>query len=310
MKVKEALLTFFSLLLIPLTSALSYTGFGGYSSFSVSNLLSGIDAQTIFILCLWAILFVLLFWILNRFNFGQNIAGIISFAISLLAVYGINKLFDFEEFLYSLGLGDSLFYILITIFIVLFGWMVWKFRKRLCLLSFLVGLLLIGISLTDFFAEPGIIFVIGLILALIVPILCWKFKKKPGIGETQSSNPNDIQDVKYEDLPSKNSSNDKLNLARNIGIKNLTKEYNDLASKLRNGFSKAQDLHKEATRLGWTKAGVKPRKGENPGETQKRAALASDAYKSWYRQYSQNIQDEKRLKEIGIRIDHLKKQLR
>jgi len=122
------------------------------------------------------------------------------------------------------------------------------------------------------------------------------------------------QDIQREndqkqELERQEDRENKFALARKIGIDKLEKEFQRLSEEHQEGIQNAGELHSTATRLGWTKAGIKPRAGENEKEHKRRAKEASDAYKKWYRQYSRNIQIEKKIKEIQERISHLQERL-
>ena len=65
-----------------------------------------------------------------------------------------------------------------------------------------------------------------------------------------------------------------------------------MSKQLQNGHQKAGNLHSQSTKLGWNKT-----------------KEGNKYYKAWFRQYNQNIQDEKRLKEIENRIQHLQSKI-
>ncbi|MBR9702090.1 hypothetical protein GOV13_04155 [Candidatus Pacearchaeota archaeon] len=111
------------------------------------------------------------------------------------------------------------------------------------------------------------------------------------------------QQIKQEDTMKK------LSLARKIGIRNLNKKLDIKSKEYAEGLEIAKNIHKKATRLGWSKAGISPRKGEDPSEHKKRARKASDTYKSWYRQYSKNVRLQKEIQNIKQKIEHLKKRI-
>ena len=98
----------------------------------------------------------------------------------------------------------------------------------------------------------------------------------------------------------------KLALARKLGIDKLQKQYQNLYQEFQEGLQNAGDLSSQATSLGWTKSGrTNPREDETEGQYKSRVKEANKTYKAWYRQYSKNISDDKRLKEIQARIQHL-----
>lgn len=92
-------------------------------------------------------------------------------------------------------------------------------------------------------------------------------------------------------------------LARKIGIRNLNEAISKANNEMQKGYKIAANLHHEATRLGWTKAGFKP------GISKEQVKAAREAYRTWYRQYSRNIQLEKYIKECEARIQHLQNEI-
>ena len=102
----------------------------------------------------------------------------------------------------------------------------------------------------------------------------------------------------------------KLALARKLGISKLEKQYQKIYREFQEGIQNAGDLSSQATRLGWTKSGrTNPRQGESEKQYKTRVKEANKTYKTWYRQYSKNIADEKKLKEIQARIAHLQSKI-
>jgi len=93
-----------------------------------------------------------------------------------------------------------------------------------------------------------------------------------------------------EDLQKQKSikKENKLALARKLGINKLGRQHEDLRQQLQKGIQRAAELHSQSTNLGWNKT-----------------KEGNKYYKAWFRQYNQNIQDEKKLKEIESRIQHL-----
>ena len=81
-------------------------------------------------------------------------------------------------------------------------------------------------------------------------------------------------------------------LARKLGITKLQKKLYKLNQELPQGVREAQNLHGKATKAGWTKT----KEGKKH-------------YNAWYRQYTQNINNEKEIKKIQQRIAHLQAKL-
>jgi hypothetical protein len=165
---------FLFLLLINFTSAYYY----GFSRGGLSDILNRIDATTMILISVFIISFVLLNFSLSRIFKGENksTAGILSFVISLLITYGINRSsFDFEGFFYDIGIsGDILYSILplIIIGLIIFMSIKWGFGKTL----FLSGLFIIGCSF--FVYEKELIAIFGIILSIVGGILWHKWPKK------------------------------------------------------------------------------------------------------------------------------------
>jgi hypothetical protein len=86
---------------------------------------------------------------------------------------------------------------------------------------------------------------------------------------------------------------EKLNLARKIGIKNLEKEYSKLQKEYEKGVKNAEELHRKATKLGWNKT-----------------KEGNKYYKAWHKQYQRLDIIRKRIEEIQQRIQHLRSQIR
>jgi predicted nucleic acid-binding Zn-ribbon protein len=84
----------------------------------------------------------------------------------------------------------------------------------------------------------------------------------------------------------------KMDLARKIGIRNLEKEAANLTQKLQEGWAKAEKLH----RLSTSKSGAQWTKSKE----------GRKYYKDWHKQYQENMQTEKQIKEINQRIQKLR----
>ncbi len=120
----------------------------------------------------------------------------------------------------------------------------------------------------------------------------------------------DAEKQEEDDKEDKSGGDNKNNLARKLGIKKLQKEYLDLTKEYEKGLITAKELHKKATKLGWTSASRKgPRQGESDSAFNTRTKQANETYKEWYRQYNRNIQIQKQSKELKDRIEHLQKRI-
>lgn len=172
MKERGLLLGF--VLTLFLTNLVSAQYFG---SFSLGNLLNSIPESTMVLGVLFIISFALINFALSRvFRDNKTISGIISLAISLLIIWGVNRTgFDFEGIFDGLGIsGDALF--IIFPFILIIGIIILgaKFGFSIVLLS--TGGLLILLALTPFIYEKLIVIIIGAVLLLFG----WFLRKKKG----------------------------------------------------------------------------------------------------------------------------------
>ncbi len=170
MKKRLLLGIFLGIMLIGFVSA----QYGYYGSFSISNFLDSIGPSTMILLVLFIIFFALLHNIvfINFFRGNRTVSAIISFCVSLLAVYGINRArWDLGGLFYGLGISESALFTLIAIvllIIVIYA----IFTKKLKYLFLIFGIFLTLISLfTDLIYERGIAIVIGLVLLVIGGLL-------------------------------------------------------------------------------------------------------------------------------------------
>ena len=186
-------------LILFLLSFVSAQFFDDYNSFSITGFFDSIGSQDLILLTSFIIIFAFLFFVLTRINlfrdaYGQPnkaIPGIISFAISMLSVYGIYRSgFDLEGLFSGFGLSAESLYPLIWIVLIAAAvFIIWAFGKRKEGFSFkrgfgwllsTSGLFILGITIfTDLIYEKGIALVIGVILFLI-GLLLWK-KARSGL---------------------------------------------------------------------------------------------------------------------------------
>lgn len=108
------------LFLLNLASAYSYEPYFS-DRISFGNILNSIEPSTMILGIIFIVAFALLFFALSRALKGEKvIAGIISFALSLFIVYGINKSgFDIESLFYKMGITLSVLNIIFPLFIIL-----------------------------------------------------------------------------------------------------------------------------------------------------------------------------------------------
>jgi len=332
------------------------------ASFSAGKVLDSFDSQTMFLMTLFIIVFAGLFFSASRVfknkSTGQperTIAAVVSLAISLFVIYGINKMdMDIQGMFYDIGLSEGLLGIIIPI--ILIAGLIYLLVKVKSKILLILGALFILISIADLVYEKEALLWLGIILIVLWIIFSLIFRKKKDPASTGGIPPRptprgnnddwkreyerqreeaarqrreaekhrnqseeqrkkaEEEAIKRQEAEQKGQREEQrrqegFDRARKEGIRNLMKERAEAQEKLRQGYERAAQLHAAATRLGWTKAGAKPRQGESPEAHKARAEQASEAYKAWYRQYSQNIQLDKHIKEIDNRIEHLNKQL-
>ncbi len=164
---------------------------------SIGEFLDAFGFENMLLIATFIISFVLLNFILDRVlkdRYGgpnKKVSGLISFAISMLIVYGINTLnFDIGDFFFNLGLEGEILTLIITIIVLTgIGILLWKVG----ILIFLIfGALLIIVSFTDWVYEKEIVLFTGIaffILWMIIAIIKKKLKK-PKIGPDPLSNSN------------------------------------------------------------------------------------------------------------------------
>lgn len=160
-----------SIFLLPLISA----------QFSISDVFSYIDAQTIFLFVAFGIFSLLIKAALSRFpSFQGPIAGIMSLLLSLGITWGINKGINVNDFFINIGIsGDIVPYLMVaSLIILIISLFVFKWKSFLIL-----GLILIAIVLfTEWVYEKTIILSIGILFVLIGLIWAWKvWRKAKGI---------------------------------------------------------------------------------------------------------------------------------
>ena len=156
--------------------------FDGYNNFSITGLFDNINSQDLILLTLFILFFTFLFVVLSRISlfkdaYGQPNKGIlvvISFAISLLAVYGIYKSnFDLEGLFSGFGISSDIFYPLIWIVLIAAAVLIiWKLKFGGFFTIF--GLLISVVTFsTNFFYEKGVAAIIGIVMFLI-GLWLWK----------------------------------------------------------------------------------------------------------------------------------------
>lgn len=165
---------------------------------AISDMLSSIDPNTMLLGLLFIIFYVLINFSLSKvFKKERASSAIISLCVSLLAVYGLNRLnWDLSGVYLNLGLSEEFLYSVVPLIILglaILGSfvkdsMTGRRKFRLYRLFFILGGFLILLS---FFAyEQTILFVAGIVLILIGLFLLWRIKKKGTSLAPSANNPN------------------------------------------------------------------------------------------------------------------------
>jgi hypothetical protein len=169
-------LIIFSVLVFSLATFVS-----AYSSgrFSVGSLLDDIEPSTLVLPALFIIFFTFINFSLGRvFKDNKSASGIIAFAVSLMMVYGINKLnIDFDNLFLNWGIsGDVLSIILPLLFIGLAVFLVIKFDVGTALIA--IGVLFLIGTFTEIIYETGVLGFLGALFLVVGVIMKVKFGKR------------------------------------------------------------------------------------------------------------------------------------
>ena len=177
---KRGVLVVLSLFLINFVSAQF-----GYGSFSLTDFFDSIGPENLTLIALFLILFAVIFYATSRVfkdSYGQPnkaIAGVISFALSILATYGIYRSgFDISNLFYGFGISENLLYISIfIIFLIIMILIMWKLGVGGFFTIFGLFLILLAVF-TDIVYEETMLVIIGCILLLIGLFLLWRRHRK------------------------------------------------------------------------------------------------------------------------------------
>jgi hypothetical protein len=143
----------------------------------LNDFLYNIDANTILLALLFVVFFAIINFGLSRALKDRGTSSIISFCISLLAVYGINKTsLDLTGFFSGIGLTENIIYSIVPIVIVVgLGFMIWRLKLSWTLI--LTGVFLIIISLTSIVYEKTWVLAVGIALLVLGIILLIRSKR-------------------------------------------------------------------------------------------------------------------------------------
>lgn len=143
----------------------------------LNDALSVIDPNTMLLGLLFVIFFAIINLALVKTLKNKGTSSIISFCVSLLAVYGINRTsLDLTGLFSGIGLTDKLIYSVVPILILVgLGFMIWKLKLSVTLI--LTGIFLIVMSFTPLIYTKSTILIIGIVL-LVLGIIFWIMKKR------------------------------------------------------------------------------------------------------------------------------------
>lgn len=151
-------------LIISLLFAISFA-----SASDFSDILAELDSSLVILVALFLISFSLSFFALNKIFKSENsaMAGVISGVIAFLVVYGINKTgLDTESFFLNLGVSEAS--LSLIIFLIIATGIVFMFVTLKKTALFILGALLIGVSL--FVYAKALLMTVGIML-----IIAWFF---------------------------------------------------------------------------------------------------------------------------------------
>jgi hypothetical protein len=274
--------------------------------FSLTNIFYSIDVDILAYISLFLLFFALIHWVLKKtmFKDSPGILTVISASSALLAVYGLIKAnFSIIELMLRYNIPTMLQYNLAWIIFLLVFIILWaKKGLGICLMIIGLGLIIIGAlhlvyADTEFIVTGIILFILGFIWHR------WR-KHRKKYKEMNLKDREDYKNLKKykrreirhkwkkhlgrlrkrksiaQQINQKEIQKfDKINLIRKRALNQARDEYNK-------GDAIARNLHAEARRKGWTKT-----------------KQGKEAYKAWYRQYSKNIQNEKKIKHLEKRLN-------
>lgn len=146
--------------------------------FSLGDFLDSLDSSTMILGALFIIFFALIHFILSRIIRGSDgkpnsaIAGVISLAVSLLAIYGINKIgLDYESLLASIGISGDTLYTLLAIILVVGA--IYLLIRVGSLGLLIIGVSFLGVGLTNLVYEKTTFVVIGIVIIIIWAIVSY-----------------------------------------------------------------------------------------------------------------------------------------
>lgn len=171
---------------------------------AINELLYAIDPNTMVLCLIFIILYIIIHFSLAKiFKKDRASSVIISLCISLLAIYGINKInFNFSNFFFDLGISEDIFYIIVPWIILGLAVLAsfardeatGKKRFKLYRLLLALGLMIFLIGLTPVYQR--IVFIVAGIILIILGILLWKIK---GVSIKRNINSSEGVDILIEE---------------------------------------------------------------------------------------------------------------
>lgn len=161
---------------------------------SIGDFFQEIGTENLVLGTLFLIFFAFINFILTKSFMKDNrpVAGVISFCVSLLAVYGIYYAdFDITGLMFNFGVTEDI--ITTWVPIIFIAGLVflsyskkekkWKFYR-----TFLIsGVLFIILGMTEAVYESGLFIIIGIILLMLGFYLWWKKRKKGNLDELKKN---------------------------------------------------------------------------------------------------------------------------
>jgi hypothetical protein len=243
-------------------------------------------------------------------------------AMSIIIAVAISGAIAFWAYTSNFSLPSDILFPIVS-FLLALGVIISIWKKKFSWLLIISGLLLILTTIfTDIFYEKGIALIAGIVLLVLGIFLkrrggkqrdkepkinlrklreskeleahienAMRDKAKRRQAARQQRSPQTSQRTPQQPTAQQSGKN-RNKLARKLGISKLQKEVQRLSQELQGGLQKAGNLHTKSTSLGWNKT-----------------KEGNKYYKSWFRQYNQNIQNEKKIREIQARIQRLQNRL-
>jgi len=171
------------LIALAIVSISFISAYGSYG-FSIGDFLDSIDSSTLVLGALFIIFFGVLHFIFSRFFKKHDntpntaISATVSFAASVLMIYGIHKMdINIEDFFYDIGINEGILEIIVPILLFIGFIFLWKKVKEKVFLIF-GGLFLFTAIATDWIYEKGVLLWIGGGLIVIWAIIAYIRGKK------------------------------------------------------------------------------------------------------------------------------------